>query len=403
MKILIAVNVPKRREGGAAGVAYGAGRGLEQLGHSVEYLFKGDLPTPSYLPGRFADIGFAIELARFIRRDPSRFSVVNIHAPSGCVYGPLHRILPRMRKNGPVYVMTLHGLEERRIHGMGREAKKGKAFHFDFKNRLWHRLYHVPRFYLSIKTADHAICFARDTWTVLHLKYNLDPDQVSCVRNGVEERFFTPRVYSDAAAVRLLYAGTWLDQRGIFYIRDALRNLSSRLPGLRLTVAGCGSDPEQVKNFFDPDLRRFVDAISMVPSDQMPALFAQNDIFVFPSIMEGSTPLAIQEAMASGMAVVTTETCGMVDLIEDEFNGLLVPQADSAALESAIWRLSQDAVLRARLGRAAQETMRRFTWERTARRVEAACASALRRTGREADFLSGQSAVQSEISAVEHL
>jgi glycosyltransferase involved in cell wall biosynthesis len=299
--------------------------------------------------------------------------------------------------------MTLHGLEERRIHGMGREAKKGKAFHFDFKNRLWHRLYHVPRFYLSIKTADHAICFARDTWTVLHLKYNLDPDQVSCVRNGVEERFFTPRVYSDAAAVRLLYAGTWLDQRGIFYIRDALRNLSSRLPGLRLTVAGCGSDPEQVKNFFDPDLRRFVDAISMVPSDQMPALFAQNDIFVFPSIMEGSTPLAIQEAMASGMAVVTTETCGMVDLIEDEFNGLLVPQADSAALESAIWRLSQDAVLRARLGRAAQETMRRFTWERTARRVEAACASALRRTGREADFLSGQSAVQSEISAVEHL
>jgi glycosyltransferase involved in cell wall biosynthesis len=395
MKVLIAANVPKRREGGTAGVAYGVGRGLEQLGHSVEYLFAGDLPAITYLPRRLDDLGFAINLARFLRRDPGRFSVVNIHAPSGFVYGQLRKLLPGMRKNCPAYVMTLHGLEERRVYGMGREAKKGKAFHFDFRNRLWHRLYHVPRFYLSIKTADHAICYGRDTWTMLQLKYDLDPGQVSYVPNGVEERFFIPRVYPHAPSGRLLFAGTWLDQRGIFYLRDALRTLSSRLPGLRLTIAGCGSDAEQVRNFFDPALRPLVDVISMVPSGEMPALFAQNDIFVFPSIMEG-TPLAMQEAMASGMAVVTTETCGMIDLVENEFNGLLVPPANSAALENAIWRLSQDPALRARLGRAARETMRRFTWARTVRGVEAACASALRRSGREAEISCVQNTLHSE-------
>jgi glycosyltransferase involved in cell wall biosynthesis len=399
MKILIAANVPKRREGGAAGVVRGVGRGLEQLGHTVEYLFAGDLSSASRAPSRFEELRFAIDLAQFIRRDPDRFSVVNIHAPSGCVYGPLRRILTGTRKNGPAYVMTLHGLEERRIYGMGREAKKGKAFHFDFWNRLWHRLYHLPRFYLSIKTADQAICLSRDAWTVLQLKYDLDPDQVSYVPNGVEERFFTRREYSHAPSARLLYVGTWLDQRGIFYIRDALRGLSSRLPGLRLAIAGCGSDSEQIKNFFDPDLRPLVDVISMVPSGEMPALFSQSDIFIFPSIMEG-TPLAVQEAMASGMSVVTTETCGMIDLVEHEFNGLMVPPADSAALEKAIWRLSQDPELRARLGNAAQETMRRFTWRRTARGVEAACALALRRAGREADFWSEQSALRSEISTI---
>jgi len=84
--------------------------------------------------------------------------------------------------------------------------------------------------------------------------------------------------------------------------------------------AGCGSDSEQIKNFFDPsDLRPLVDVISMVPSGQMPRCFRQSDIFIFPSIMEG-TPLAVQEAMASGMSVVTTETCGMIDLVEHEFN-----------------------------------------------------------------------------------
>lgn len=381
MRVLIALNVPKRREGGAAGIAYGIGRGLEQFGHSVEYIFGGDLPSSPHIPARFRELEFAFQLARHIARDPDRYSVVNLHAPHGCIYGPLHRILPSLREKGPAYVMTIHGLEERRIHGMGREAKKGRAFNFSLRNRAWHRLYHLPRYYLSIKTADHALCYGRETWTLLQLKYSLDSDQVSYAPNGVDGRFFVSRNNFGSSGARLLYAGTFLDQRGIFYLREALHSLSKRLPGLRLTIAGCGSSADEVLAFFGPDLRPFLDVRTMVPHDEMPELLAQNDIFVFPSIMEG-TPLAVQEAMASGMAVVTTETCGMVDLIEDDFNGILVPPANSNALEEAIVKLTENPDLRERLGRAAQDTMRRFTWARTARIVENALFLALRRSGR---------------------
>ena len=297
--------------------------------------------------------------------------------------------------------MTLHGLEERRIHNMGIEARKGKAFHFDLKNRLWHRFYHMPRFYFSIKTADHALCVGREVWTILQLKYGLDGDRTSYCPTGVAERFFAEREYAPAPAARLLFAGTWLDQRGIFYIRDAMRNLASRLPGLRLTIAGCGSDVETIRNFFDPDLRPLVEIISMVPSDQMPELFRRHDIFVFPSILEG-TPLAVQEAMASGLPVITTETCGMIDLIEDNFNGILVPTADSDALTNSIWKLIWDPEARARLGQTAQATMRRFTWTRTIDIVESACAQALRRTGREAVVSSESPMTASKVTATKH-
>ncbi len=386
MRILIAAHAPKRREGGVAGIVYGVGQGLEQRGHDVEYLFAGDLPMSSYVPARFKDLEFTIQLARFIQRDPTRFSVVNLHAPAGLAYGLLRYFSPRMRKNGPAYVMTLHGLEERRMHSMKRESRKGKAYHFNYKNRLWQRAYHLPRYYFSIKTADHALCVGREVWSILQLKYNLDADQVSYSPTGVDGRFFIPREYSPVSSARLLFAGTWLDQRGIFYLRDALRNLAARLPDLHLTIAGCGSNAEEVKNFFEPELRPRVEVISMVSSNEMPSLYAQNDIFVFPSLMEG-TPLAVQEAMAAGMAVITTETCGMIDLIENDYNGLLIPPADSLALENAIWRLSQDPQLRMRLGRSAQESMRRFTWARTIDSVENACISALRRLGRHSDPL----------------
>jgi len=81
-------------------------------------------------------------------------------------------------------------------------------------------------------------------------------------------------------------------------------------------------------------------------------------------------PLVLLEAMATGMPVVTTETCGMMDVVEDGVNGLLVPAADAPALTEAIGRLVGCADLRRRLGQAAQETMRRYTWDKIARKVE---------------------------------
>jgi hypothetical protein len=60
-------------------------------------------------------------------------------------------------------------------------------------------------------------------------------------------------------------------------------------------------------------------------------LYAQHDVFVFPSIVEG-LPDVLMEAMAGGMPVITTETSGMSDIIENDFNGLLVPPADAESL-----------------------------------------------------------------------
>jgi len=68
--------------------------------------------------------------------------------------------------------------------------------------------------------------------------------------------------------------------------------------------------------------------------------------------------------------VITTETCGMPDVVEDDFNGLLVPPADTQSIVEAVLRLATSPELRQRLGRAAQETMSRYTWERAALKFE---------------------------------
>jgi glycosyltransferase involved in cell wall biosynthesis len=375
MEILMAAGVPRRREGGVAANKYNQGREMEGLGHRVTYVFYEDLMTSSETAGRFRDLRFALRLARLLRKNREKYSVVNLHAPIGFAYGLFRRLLPAGRY--PPYVMTLHGLEERRLHVMRREVRKGRAWNFSLANRVWHRVYHRPRFFLSIKTADLAHCYSRDVWTLLQLKYNLDSGQVAYIPNGVEERFFLRREYANRAPVRLLYAGTWLDQRGIFYLRDALGALNGQFSDWTLTIAGAGVDAERLKAFFGETLREQILVSPVIPADRMPELYAEHDIFVFPSLMEG-LPSVLLEAMASGMPAITAETCGMVDVIQDGINGVLVPPADAPALESALLRLCQDADLRRRLGRAAQESMRHYTWETAAGKLERVFASALK-------------------------
>jgi len=368
LSVLMGSGVTKRREGGVAAIIYNLGRELVRLGHSVTYVFQEDLVDAGSISPRFNELVFSLRLGRYIADLRDKFSIVNLHAPTGFPYGLRRRWL---RSRGfPPYVMTLHGLEERRVYAMSREAKKGRAWNFSLKNRLWHRFYHQPRFSWSIRTADGAHTYSREVWAILQLKYNLDADRVAYIPNGVEPRFFIPREYHSTGSVRLLYAGTWLDQRGIFYIREVLRKVTPQIPGLTMTFAGCGVPPEEIQRFFGAELASAIVVQPLVAAESMQGLYAEHDIFLFPSIVEG-LPSVLLEAMATGMPVITTDTCGMTDVVEDEYNGLLIPPADAAAMEEAILRLARSVELRQKLGEASCETMRRYSWERAARRLEA--------------------------------
>src|SRR5262249_54503221 len=70
-------------------------------------------------------------------------------------------------------------------------------------------------------------------------------------------------------------------------------------------------------------------------------------------------PNVLVEAMAMGIPVVSTPVSAIPELVEDGVNGLLVPQRDAEALARALARLLEDPALRARLGGAGQDNVRR--------------------------------------------
>ena len=83
----------------------------------------------------------------------------------------------------------------------------------------------------------------------------------------------------------------------------------------------------------------------------MPALLADLDLFVLPSLWEGFG-LVLLEAMAAGRPVVASAVGPVPEVVADGETGLLVPPGDPEALARAVVRVLRHPNLAARLGRA---------------------------------------------------
>jgi glycosyltransferase involved in cell wall biosynthesis len=106
------------------------------------------------------------------------------------------------------------------------------------------------------------------------------------------------------------------------------------------------------------------EAVGFVSPAELGRWYERATVICVPSRREGYGMVA-REAMAYGRPVVVTAVGGLLDAVEDERTGLIVPPRDVPALRAAIARLLDDAQLRERLGRAARaEALKRFSRER---------------------------------------
>jgi glycosyltransferase involved in cell wall biosynthesis len=89
------------------------------------------------------------------------------------------------------------------------------------------------------------------------------------------------------------------------------------------------------------------------------AAFSALDLVVFPSLWEG-TPLTAFEALAMGKPIVATDADGLLDILHDRRDALVVPKADAAALAAAIVTLIEQPALAAELAAGARVTGARY-------------------------------------------
>jgi alpha-maltose-1-phosphate synthase len=111
-----------------------------------------------------------------------------------------------------------------------------------------------------------------------------------------------------------------------------------------------------------------VEPLGRVSHAEMPARLRQADVFVFPSLFEGSA-VVTYEALASGLPCLVTAEAGSV--VRDGLEGFIVGARDVDVLAARMATLGRDRELRARMAGAARARALAFDWPRYHRAIVA--------------------------------
>jgi glycosyltransferase involved in cell wall biosynthesis len=158
---------------------------------------------------------------------------------------------------------------------------------------------------------------------------------------------------------RLLFLGRIGDRKGSFDLLQALAIVKSLHGEVRLYCGGDGELARFSGRAGELGLAANVVLLGWVRGMAKHRQLSRATLFVLPSHAEG-LPMALLEAMACGVPVITTPVGGIPELVRDGVDGLLVPPGDPRALAEAIDRLLSDEKLRERLAASA--------WDRVASR-----------------------------------
>ncbi|MBB3444201.1 glycosyltransferase family 4 protein [Rhizobium sp. BK379] len=149
----------------------------------------------------------------------------------------------------------------------------------------------------------------------------------------------------------LLFLGLIGPRKGTFDLIPAFASIAQDHPDARLVIGGNGQIEAADKLLRDLSMEDRVILAGWVDGQKKEALLETSGIYILPSYNEG-LPMSVLEAMAAGVAVITTRVGGIPELITDGVDGLLVDAGDKEGLASAIFALLSDEGLRMRLAQA---------------------------------------------------
>jgi glycosyltransferase involved in cell wall biosynthesis len=172
----------------------------------------------------------------------------------------------------------------------------------------------------------------------------------------------------------VLFAGRFVEKKGIGFLIEAMRRLRQEGSGLRLELIGDGPIADDMKRAA-ADLPN-VSFLGWLPNEVLRQRMRSALAVCVPSVhTEGGDaeglPNVVLEAMASGAPVIATHHAGIGEAVEDGRTGILVPSADTAALTAALRRLADDPASARAMGREARRVaLDRFDAVAQSRRLE---------------------------------
>jgi glycosyltransferase involved in cell wall biosynthesis len=300
------------------------------------------------------DIRALFGLVRLMRR--GRYTIVHTHSSKGGIIGRLAARLAGV----PIVIHTVHGYAFNQYHSA-------------FERQVYRWLE-----WLCGRLTDHIIVISRPLLERTLRNRIASSPRLSVIHSGIDVQQYAGerdhraarQIVGAPANARVLgCVARLVEGKGHDDLLRAFALVHAQRPDTHLVLVGDGplrSELEQQAR--DSGIAGAVTFLGL--RRDVPQLLPAFDVFILMSLWEGMGRVLL-EAMASGCPVVATRVDGIIDLVEDGANGILVEPRDAEGAAAALVRLLDDPALHARL----VESGRRFVGEQYS--AERMCADIL--------------------------
>jgi glycosyltransferase involved in cell wall biosynthesis len=313
---------------------------------------------------------FKVFLLAYLQR--REFDVIQVHVANTAMI-PAFMV---SKIAGKPYVVTCHGSEIRIL-----------------RKKVFVRLLQK----ILLPKASHVVAVSKEITDLLIKEYGLPSQSIKLIPNGYDELFVKQLLARRMNSVcqktpSLVFVGSFREVKDPLNLIEAFKIVSDRIKNTHLQIVGDGPlRPAVERKIKCYKLQDQVTLCGIVPHQRALEVMASAEIYLSTSIEEG-LPTSLVEAMALEKAVITTGVGGVPEIIIDGVNGLLTPPRLPERMAQLIERLLKDPGLAGRLGKAAAESVKDFSWDNIAQKYQSIYQEVLRqrnKSGRTVDSCNG--------------
>jgi len=230
------------------------------------------------------------------------------------------------------------------------------------------------------RNIDHAFYVGSNNKTYFE-QYTPNNCRLTFAPHAIDNKRFMADHYNEAAQLRqslgiredelvVLYAGKFQPVKNVILLLRVFLRMNKT--GVHLLLAGNGGDEARLKAMARPDTSKNIHFIDFQNQSQMAALYQSADIFCLPSLSE-SWGLSVNEAMASGVALLVSDRVGCaVDLVTDS-NGLIFRSGSDSSLEVQLGAMiGKGKSTLKKMGRQSRSIISNWSFENQVNAIETA-------------------------------
>jgi glycosyltransferase involved in cell wall biosynthesis len=232
--------------------------------------------------------------------------------------------------------------------------------------------------WLLAKKTDRIIAVSERVKKEIIARDWIEPSKVEVIYNGIDVTSFLSSMTKAEARQRLEIptdcflignVGRLIEQKGQIFLINAMSIVKDAIPCVKLLLVGAGPSEPYLKN--EVSTKGLGQYVKFLGSRRdIPDILRAIDVFVLPSLWEG-LGVVLLEAMASSLPVIATPVGGVVEIVHNGINGIIVPSRNEVALADSILELYRDDKKRRIFGERGLEMVReKFTSSNMVRHLE---------------------------------